>query len=395
MERIIKSILDTDQYKLTMGQGYFNQYSRIMGEWGLVDRGHLKFPKGFGHALEDQVGLMADLKLIEEEEIYLRGDAFYYLKPSYIDWFSHYRYDPHEVHIDQCGNEIEVTTFGRQYRVTYWEIPILSTTGELYYKMTGTQPAPDWRERTVYKAKIWKEHKIHFSDFGTRRRFSQALHEEALKILRDTAGQTKDGGFMNGTSNLDLSRRLGLASNGTYAHEWPMTHAAIYGITMANEKAMEAWAKEFDAYLGTALSDTYRLKNFLISFNAFYAKLFDSTRHDSGDPFLYTDDILVHYKKIRVDARSKTIVYSNDLGLWEPVHIQDYCKSNILAAFGIGQFITNDTDAEKLRLIMKLRRIVLENGVSKNVVKIPDDPGKIFGDPETVRRAIEEIETTY
>jgi len=391
MKRIINSVLDTDTYKITMGQGYFNKYDRLKGEFGLTDRGNIVFPKGFANALRDQVGMMADLKLTEEEEKYLRSDTFYYLKPGYIDWFSHYRFNPKEVVIDQFEGELQVFVNGHLYRITYWEVPLLATIAELYYNTIGVIPDSLWQERTVIKATRWKENDVHFADFGTRRRFSQAVQEEVIKILREYAGSIREGGVLNGTSNIDLARRYNLIPIGTYAHEWVMTHAALYGITMANEKAMEAWADEFGAYLGIALSDTYTTNKFLESFSAYYAKLFDGTRQDSGDPFIYADKLVNHYKQIRVNPLYKTIVFSNDLDLEMPIRIARYCKGNILSSFGIGQYITNDVGAEKMKLVMKLWSVTLPNGIERNVVKIPDDQGKIIGNPEAIKLALGEI----
>ncbi len=95
--RIVQAFTDTDLYKLTMGQAVFGHYPRIGVEYELINRGKTAFPEGFASALRWQVEQMASLGLTKEEKDFLTRRCGHYLKPTYLEWLSGYRFNPDEV----------------------------------------------------------------------------------------------------------------------------------------------------------------------------------------------------------------------------------------------------------------------------------------------------------
>jgi len=132
------------------------------------------------------------------------------------------------------------------------------------------------------------------------------------------------------------------------------------------------------------LTDTYGLDAFLKDFTLELAKVYDGVRHDSGDPFTFTDKIIAHYKSLGIDPMSKVIIFSDGLDDDTAIKIAEYCKGKIRCAFGIGTFFTNDFKGSKaLNMVIKLWSI---NGIC--VVKLSEINGKVMGDADAVLEAL-------
>ena len=168
---IFTSILDNDFYKFTMQCAVVKLFPAIKGRYEFINRGKHEFPEGFAQAMQEAVNQMGQLKLSKEEKNFLKTSCPY-LNPAYIDFLEGYRYDPSEVHISQEGTELKVSVEGYWYRTILWEVPLLATISELYYKLTG---AVAWSDDQIIAN---TSHKIHdyealdviFAEFGTRRR---------------------------------------------------------------------------------------------------------------------------------------------------------------------------------------------------------------------------------
>lgn len=388
---IIQSLIDTDLYKLTMGQAVFNHYPRVGVEYQLVNRGKTIFPTGFAEKLQEEVNLMAGLVLSPNEMEFLNRRCGHYLKPTFLEWLSSYRFNPNEVAITQEGGDLAITITGPWYRTIYWEVPLMATISELYFRITGQQPQPEWVERTREKGITLRRARAFLADFGTRRRFSLEVHEKAVEALIAGAGRTSEGGILRGTSNVRLAAKYNLTPIGTFAHEWVMVHAALYGYKMATTKALEAWAREFNGQLGIALMDTYGTDAFLKSFDAFYARLFEGVRQDSGNPLEILEKAIAHYQKLFIDPTTKTFVASDSLDVDKALEIQNQTKDRIRCLFGIGTNLTNDVGVKPLNIVIKLFRVFLPEGISVPVIKLSDDPGKITGDREAIKAAFSEL----
>ena len=143
---------------------------------------------------------------------------------------------------------------------------------------------------------------------------------------------------------------------------------------------MELWTETYGGNLGIVLTDTFGLDAFLKDFDAKYARLFDGVRHDSGDPKIFADRIIDHYKKLGIDPMSKTIVFSDGLNSDTAIELADYCRGKIKVSFGIGTYFTCDLPGIiALSIVIKLFMI---NGL--DVIKLSDDDGKNTGNRKRI-----------
>lgn len=378
-EAIIKSNIDTDNYKLTMGQLVFHGFPNLKVGYEFINRGKTEFPDQFDINLQRQVEMMSEVKLQPEEKKFLLTSSSGTLTQDFVEWFSKYQFNPDEVTIRREDGGLQINIDGLWGRTIYWEVPLMAVISELYFKETNQLPTIDWREEARKKAQFLESIGAPFAEFGTRRRYSYTVHKEVLQILKENAPTS-----LVGTSNLQLAMELGLTPVGTFAHELVMGIAGIFGPENANRIVMELWAKEFGGKLSTALTDTFTTEVFLRSYNGQSAEIFKTLRQDSGSPEKWTDLILAHLNSLGIDPLTRTALYSDSLDVKRVLEIIEYNKNRIKALFGIGTNLTNDVGAKPLNMVIKLLYIMLE-GKRVDVCKISDDPGKISGGPEAVQ----------
>ena len=177
---------------------------------------------------------------------------------------------------------------------------------------------------------------------------------------------------------------------GTYAHEFVQMYQGFPNIPLAytNHTAMKDWFAEYRGDNGTALTDTLTTDLFLLDFDYLNCQTYSGVRHDSGDPFVWGEKIIAHYKKYGIDPKTKTLLFSDSLNFDRAQALYDYFKDKVRVAFGIGTYCSNDTDEEALNIVLKLQRI---NG--RPVAKLSDVEGKeMCLDPdyaEYLKRAVE------
>jgi len=205
------------------------------------------------------------------------------------------------------------------------------------------------------------------SDFGTRRRFSLAWHEEIIATLKREVPQ-----YFAGTSNVWLAVKNGVTPLGTMAHEYMQACQALGPrLRDAQVFAFDKWAQEYRGDLGIALSDTYGMDAFLRDFDMYFCKLFDGARHDSGDPFSWGERLIAHYRKNRVDPRTKTLIFSDQLSFPLAIEIARRFHGRARTSFGIGTNLTNDLGFQPINIVIKMTEC---NG--QPVAKVSDAPGK-------------------
>lgn len=344
---IIKHFTDNDLYKFTTMNAIVKLYPEAIVRYKFFDRNNTVFPEGFDKLLKEEINNMKSLQMTDEEEFFMRKKC-YYLPSPFIDLLKGYRYDPSEVKVSLENGKLNLEIEGYWYRTVLWEVPLMALVSELYYKITN-QKAENVDEITKYKAEELKKLKAHFSDFGTRRRFSFDIHKKVVGILKKYGEK-----FFNGTSNVYLAYFYDLTPIGTHPHEWFMYHGAHFGYRMANQKALDAWVEVYKGNLGIALTDTYTTKSFFETFSTMHAKLFDGVRNDSGDPIKFIDDVIQYYKSKNIDPLTKTIVFSDALNLEKIKKIKEYVTGKIKDAYGIGTYFTNDFGPKPLNIVIKM-----------------------------------------
>jgi nicotinate phosphoribosyltransferase len=301
-----------------------------------------------------------------------------YLPNLFFDFLEGFRLDPSEVSIFQDGGDLKVQVYGLWYRTILWEIILMSEISEINYMLNGensTVTENELHQINIEKATKLRMNAVFFVDFGARRRKSFQNQKSVISDLRLYGSD-----YFIGTSNVLFGIDYNVKIIGTYAHEAISAVAALLGYTHANKHMMELWVQTYGGNLGIALTDTYGLDSFLNDFDAKYARLFDGVRHDSGDPKKFADRIIEHYKKLGIDPKTKTIVFSDGLNTDTAIELSDYCRGKIKCSFGIGTHFTNDIPGiTPLNIVIKLFMI---NG--KNTIKLSDIAGKHTGDARTI-----------
>nr|WP_308648268.1 nicotinate phosphoribosyltransferase [uncultured Agathobacter sp.] len=376
LPQIINSLLETDMYKFSMGQTIFHQFTSYKTTWTFKCRNKdVHFSEEMVEEIRQQIAAFCSLRFTEEELDYL--DNITWIKGSYVDFLRLWqpRYEEFTITTDApCGLSIEAA--GTWLNTTMYEIPILAIVNEVYFRMAYDydELLEQFKTRLSQKVEMLEKNKYRlntFSEFGLRRRLSAQAQEiavEALANLKDT-----DSKFI-GTSNVYLAKKYNLKPIGTMAHEWIMCtgqgnhkHNPAY----SNWYALDAWVKEYGILNGIALTDTITTDCFLRDFQLTYATLFSGVRHDSGDPYEWGEKMIAHYKKLGINPVTKTLLFSDSLDFEKATQIYDHFKDKVQVAFGIGTFISNDTNVPALNIVMKTTKC---NGM--DVAKISDIAGK-------------------
>lgn len=385
---IIKSILDTDLYKFTTSYAYIKLFPYAMGVFTFKDRDETEYSEEFVKALKEEIKAMSRIRLTENEINFMLG-ASRFLPRVYWEWLSSFRFDPQKIKIEldeQKHLHVEVADF--MYKVTLYEVPLLAIISELRNKHVGhVANMEQICSKLAEKVQLSNDHKLTFSEFGTRRRFSANVQDAVISYLNENAR------YCAGTSNCYFAMKYNMKPLGTHPHEWFMFHGAQFGYKHANYMALENWVNVYDGDLGTALSDTYTSEIFLSNFSRKLAKLFDGVRCDSGDEFSFIDRLIARYQELGIDSTTKTIIFSNALDFEKALQIQNYCRGKIRCSFGIGTNLTNDTGFKPSNIVMKLAYCKMNvNQQWKECVKISDDLGKHMGSDREMEACLYELD---
>lgn len=376
LKPIITSLLETDMYKFSMGQTIYHLFSGYKTTWTFKCRNEdVRFTPEMLEEIKEQIKAFCQLRFTEDELEYL--DNIKWIKGSYVDFLRLWqpRYEDFEItDASECGLSIEVA--GTWLNTSMYEIPTLAIVNEVYFRMAYDYDVLIEQFKKRLDSKIQKlesgEYKIGvFSEFGLRRRLSHEAQEIAVKAL--AAANMSDSEFV-GTSNVYLAKKYNIKPVGTMAHEWIMCtgqgnhkHNPAY----SNWYALDAWIKEYGILNGIALTDTITTDCFLRDFQLTYATLFSGVRHDSGDPYEWGEKMIKHYKSLDIDPKTKTLLFSDSLDFERASKLYEYFKDKAKVAFGIGTYISNDTEVPALNIVMKTTKC---NGM--DVAKLSDTPGK-------------------
>jgi len=379
---IITSLLDTDLYKFTMMQAVLHQFPGAQVEYKFKCRNPGVQLAPYVQEIRDEIRALCQLRFQDAELAYLRSLRF--IKSDFVDFLSLFKLNEKYITITpQSNGEIDIAIRGPWLHVIPFEIPVLAIVNEVYFR--NTQPVPDFlegRRRLDEKIRLLRGDGLEglkIADYGTRRRFSRAWHEEVLRVLCGKLGTGNQRpapghgpGQFAGTSNVLYAMRLGITPLGTMAHEFLQACQAL-GPRLRDSQVFgfESWAKEYRGDLGIALSDVYGMSAFLRDFDLYFCKLFDGARHDSGDPFAWGERLLQHYRNHRVDPLNKTLIFSDALTVPRTIELYQRFHGRCQLAFGIGTNLTNDLGYAPLQVVIKMTRC---NG--QPVAKLSDTPGK-------------------
>jgi nicotinate phosphoribosyltransferase len=379
---VIRSLLETDLYKFTMWQAMLHRHPQTQAEYTFVCRNESAFPLA---DLATEVGRELDhlcaLRFQPDELAYL--GALRYIKSDFVDFLRIFQFQREFITVSTQGDTLQVVASGPQVHVMGFEIYVLAIINELYFRRLGDAATLDvGRQRLAEKIGLVqafasepaRRHPLQLFDFGVRRRYSGEWQREVVATLKQQLPEV-----FKGTSNVLLAKDLGLVPIGTMAHEYLQTYQAL-GVRLRDfqKAALEDWVQEYRGDLGIALSDVVGMDAFLADFDLYFAKLFDGLRHDSGDPVVWGEKALAHYQKLRIDANTKRLVFSDGLDIPTALQLYRHFADRTQLGFGIGTNLSNDVGLKPLNIVMKIN---CANG--QPVAKLSDSPGKTLCDDET------------
>lgn len=386
MSPIIHSLLDTDLYKFTMLQVVLHKFPQTHSVYHFRCRNLEDTVYPLVDILDDlneQLDHLCNLKYKEDELQYLRKLRF--IKSDFVDYLELFQLKRRFIHasIDEEGR-LDIRIEGPMVQAMMFEIFVLAIVNELYFSRIKTDEV--WAEgerRLQAKLELIQQYEksqqpndppFLVSDFGTRRRYSFEWQKHVVAAFHNTVPNV-----FRGTSNVLLAKELNITPIGTMAHEFLQAFQALdVRLRDFQKAALETWVQEYRGDLGIALTDVVGMDAFLRDFDLYFAKLFDGLRHDSGDPYEWGDKAYAHYRKLKIDTKTKMLTFSDGLNLPKAWELHQYFKDRFQVSFGIGTNLTNDMGQTPLNIVLKL---VECNG--KSVAKISDSPGKTMTDNDT------------
>ena len=377
---VIRSLLDIDFYKFTMGLFIYRYFRGIEVTFAFINR-HLHIPLARivdEAELRRQFDHVRTLMLERTDVSFLRGMDVYghnMFNEEYLAFLAKLRLTPYT--LTRVGDQYRLTFTGPWEVVTFWETIALSIITELFYRklmqsMTEAElrvlfaRATDklYRKLIRIKSRPW----IRFADFATRRRFSFLWLQSAIKMAREVIG-----GQLTGTSNTWMAFNQQLVPIGTNAHELPMVVTALANDSNKRDAQYEILRLWHDLFpmggLRIVLPDTYGTKQFLTHMPNDLAEQVAHSwrgfRQDSGDPIAEAELILDWFARFGVDPmeRGKIVIPSDGLDVDQMFTIDDALQGRIAHPFGWGTLFGNDyigchprpddeavIDGERLRL---------------------------------------------
>jgi nicotinate phosphoribosyltransferase len=352
-----------------MNQVMFHKHTNLNGKYIFKCRNRgVEFTEEMCEEINAQIDHLCTLTFTDEELDYLSTLRF--IKKDYIEFLRLWRPLRRYVNCWLDGTELHIEVDGPIFSAMQFEIYLLEIVNEVYFRMKYDylNLVASAREKLYHKIMGFREelYDFKFAEFGCRRRLSREWQDYVVGELLKT-------GYCVGTSNVYLAMKYGCKPIGTYAHEYVQMYQGIPGVTLAytNKMAMDEWFEEYQGDNGTALTDTLGTELFLMDFNKLQANCYTGVRHDSGDPIEWGEMMIAHYENLGIDPKTKTLLFSDSLNFDKAQTIYNHFRGRINVSFGIGTYLSNDTNVDPLNIVIKLQYV---NG--HPVAKLSDDWGK-------------------
>ena len=363
IDPIVRSLLDTDFYKLLMGQFIYEHYPNTRVAFGLINRTRqVRLAEIIPEAeLRAQLDHVRSLRFRDNELIWITGATFYgrnhMFTAGFIDFLRGLRLPDYELRVED-GQYVLIFR-GTWAETTWWEIYALAIVSELKSRVAHRQRSELELDFLYASAKAKLLGKLRqlkgleglaLSEFGTRRRHSFLWQEWVVRAL----GQALGPGFA-GTSNAFLAFKHGLDAKGTNAHELPMVLAALArddaALKASQYDLLRQWQATYGGNLLVALPDTFGTTQFLADAPVWVALDWRGYRPDSKPAIEAGEEIIRWLESKAVDPASRFVLYSDGLDVAVPG--QETCGEDIAAvhrhfagrigrAYGWGTNATND-----------------------------------------------------
>jgi nicotinate phosphoribosyltransferase len=401
VDPIIRSLLDTDFYKLLMLQMIWGLYQDVNVTFSLINRKTSvrladEIDEG---ALREQLDHARTLRFGKKELIWLAGNTFYGRKqifePEFVAWLENFQLPEYELR--KRDGQYELDFHGPWAHTSMWEIPALAIINELRSRAAMRQFGP-FALDVLYaraKAKLWDKTErlrrlpeLKVSDFGTRRRHSFLWQRWCVEALKEGIGDA-----FTGTSNVLLAMDTDLEALGTNAHELPMVYAALAETDEELKKApyrvLQDWQRYYGGNLLIVLPDAFGTASFLKDAPDWVAD-WTGFRPDSAPPIEGGERILAWWRSKGVDPRTKLLIFSDGLDVDAIEETYRHFEGKVRMAFGWGTNLTNDFEGcapvptDRLTAISLVCKATSANG--RPAVKLSDNPAKATGDPAEIAR---------
>ncbi|MFT4620822.1 MAG: nicotinate phosphoribosyltransferase [Dinoroseobacter sp.] len=399
IDPIVRSLIDTDFYKLLMCQSVFRNKPDTQVTFSLINRSlHIPLAHLIDEGeLREQLDHIRGLSLSRGESTWMRGNTFYgkrqMFRPDFMDWFEALRLPPY--HLERKGDQYELTFEGTWPEVMLWEIPALSVLMELRGRAVLARMGRFELQVLYARAmtKLWEKVEglrevdgLRIADFGTRRRHSFMWQDWCVQAMQEGLGDK----FV-GTSNCLIAMRREVEAIGTNAHELPMVYAALAegdeALAAAPYTVLADWHEEHEGNLRIILPDTYGTEGFLNRAPDWLAG-WTGIRIDSGDPATGAEVAIKWWKDRGEDPREKLVIFSDGLDVEKIVELHAQFSGRVRVSFGWGTLLTNDfrglVPGDGLAPFSVVCKAVSANG--RPTVKLSDNPNKAMGPSGEIER---------
>ncbi|WP_147111807.1 nicotinate phosphoribosyltransferase [Tateyamaria sp. syn59] len=399
IDPIVRSLIDTDFYKLLMCQSVFRNKPDTQVTFSLINRSkHVPLAKLIDEGeLREQLDHIRSLSLRRGESTWMRGNTFYgkrqMFTPEFMDWFEALRLPAY--HLERREDQYELTFEGSWPEVMLWEIPALAVLMELRGRAVLNEMGRFELQVLYARAmtKLWEKIErlkghdgLRVADFGTRRRHSFLWQDWCVQAMGEGLGEQ-----FAGTSNCLIAKNRDLEAIGTNAHELPMVYSALAqtdeALAQAPYDVLSDWHDEHDGNLRIILPDTYGTEGFLERAPDWLAG-WTGIRIDSGDPASGAEVAIRWWQDRGEDPRDKLVIFSDGLDADKIVELHQQFAGRVKVSFGWGTMLTNDfkglTRDDRLAPFSLVCKAVSANG--RPTVKLSDNPNKAMGPVAEIER---------
>ena len=401
LDPIIRSLLDTDFYKLLMLQMIWGLYRDRRVTFSVKNRSAgVRIAEEIDEReLRDQLDHARTLRLTKKERIWLAGNSFYgqrqIFSPDFLAWFNDFSLPPYDLRRED--GQFVLHFEGPWIGTTMWEIPALAILNELRSR-AALKDLGRFELDVVYaraKTRLWSKverlkrlPELSISDFGSRRRHSFLWQSWCVEALKEGLGDA-----FTGSSNVLLAMNNDLTAIGTNAHELPMVLAALApddgALRASPYQVLRDWQSYYGGNLLIVLPDAFGTASFLRDAPEWVAD-WTGFRPDSAPPIEGGEMILDWWRRQGRDPREKRLVFSDALDVDTIESTYRHFDGRVRMSFGWGTNLTNDfrdcapTPNGRLKAISLVCKVSDADG--HPAVKLSDNPGKASGEPAEVSR---------
>ncbi len=399
IDPIVRSLIDTDFYKLLMCQSVFRNKPDTRVTFSLINRSKdVPLAELIDEGeLREQLDHIRSLSLSRGESTWLRGNTFYgkrqMFRPDFMEWFEQLRLPPY--HLERRGDQYELTFEGSWPEVMLWEIPALAVLMELRGRAV-LNTMGKFELQVLYAramTRVWEKIEamrdikdLSIADFGTRRRHSYLWQDWCVQAMQEGLGNA-----FTGTSNCKIAMTRELEAIGTNAHELPMVYAALAEndaeLAQAPYDVLSDWHEEHEGNLRIILPDTFGTRGFLDKAPDWLAG-WTGIRVDSGDPAEAAELAIGWWKERGEDPSEKRVIFSDGLDVETIRTLHEQFSGRVNVSFGWGTLLTNDfrnlVPDDRLAPFSLVCKAVSANG--KPTVKLSDNPNKAMGPEHEIER---------